>query len=199
MKSTRILAAIVLSLVSASMLLTGEASATVLCKTNTTPCTSKLPVGSEIKASLQSKTKLVIKIGAATVEASSSELNQEVTVAGSGSETTTATIVGMPVTIANCTVTTTKLGSSVWHRFGSFMDGVDTPEFETDVVCGATECRYGGVMKEGVTVQAGSPATIKLNEATLPKVGGGILCSNPSKWSGTYVVSSPSPLYLAES
>lgn len=58
-------------------------------------------------------------------------------------------------------------------------------------------CAYGtGAGTTLGTVTGGNPATVSIN-AVINKQEGGFLCPSTTKWTGSYTVTAPKPLYIA--
>ena len=82
-----VLAAVATAASVAMLASAGSASATVLCKSTTTPCASLYPTGTELKAQLKGGTKAKFQSMWTTIECNESTLNQ--TTQNNGSSTTT--------------------------------------------------------------------------------------------------------------
>jgi hypothetical protein len=188
--------------VAAMMALVGAASAsaaeTTLCKTNETPCkaANHYPIGTEIKAKLKSGTKAKLAAGFFTFECSGSEVigKTETTGEPSGKITT--------LSFTGCNNEETKVlknGSLKVKNIAGTMNGnlsvsgvsVTVREFGED-------CVFGGNITSGITINGGSPASVKAN-ASIPRESGSFLCGNPSTWTAEYEVTTPNPLWIAES
>ncbi len=178
-----------------------SASGTVLCHTNTSPCSSIVGVGTKIESALVPGTFSVIKAGFATIECESSELDSQISNAGSASSTPTATVIVFNKTqCGKCTVAVLKKGGLIWHHTSGGNTTITSTAAEVTVACSGTSCVYGttGTETDVGTKTGGSPARFTIN-ASLPKVSGGFLCANPASWTAMYNVSTPNPLYGASS
>jgi hypothetical protein len=175
----------------------GTASGTVLCATNTTPCASKLGVGTKIAATLKTGTKWILKAGFATVEASESAFSGTTVTPGGLTETVSVPLSSTTITSSGgCTVTVIKPGELEFHYVLGLLWKITKKNFEYKVSCLGVECTYGGVAGENTSGESGSPAVLKAVEVPVSKVAGGILCANPAKWTAQYTLTSPSTLYV---
>lgn len=181
--------AAVVAIVIACALGAGSASATVLCKTNTTPCGSKYGVFSSIEFRLSTGTKSVLKAGFATVECEESAIRGEIF----GSEGGGGFEISIPLeTLAfgkcNCTVKTLSTGNAdlAWTS-GTMNANVRAVNYEIEVKCGEIKsCRFGIVTNEKITFTGGNPAQLAAAEAPMTKVSGPATCLATSKWSAKY-------------
>jgi hypothetical protein len=178
----------------------GSASATVLCTTNTTPCTSKVPAGTEITSMLK-EGKAVLTAGFGKLECATSEVNGHTKTTGEGGSEGGAS--GPITTLAfgscNGTVETLATGNLSLAWTSGMNGNLTASEFSVHTVIAGVSCKYGGTVSEKITFTGGAPAVIKAEEAPIPKTEGGFLCGNPAHWTATYEVTSPNPLYLSES
>ncbi len=175
----------------------GTASAapndTVLCKTTTLPCTGHYPVGTTIHAELATGTA-TLKAGFATITCKKS------TVQGKTATTTTPEGNIEVLTFTECgeaKVVVLKKGKLQIHHTGGHVGNLTVSGVEVTVEVGGVSCTYGGTISTGLTVTGGAPASMVANEASIPKVAGGFLCANPSKWTAHYKVTTPNPLYIS--
>lgn len=184
-----------------TMLLGGTASATVLCKTNTNPCTpDAYGVGTVSESALKAGTKSVLKTGVATVECSESTLGVQETNGGGPTSEVVGSVSTLTFGSCSCPVTVLSKGTvKVAWTSGTNNGNVTSEGTEVRAVCGGITCNYGGTVKENFTLQGGEGAVWKVAEAVLNKqAGSGFLCSATAKWSAEYAVSSPSPLDVEE-
>src|SRR5690349_2809657 len=176
-----------------------SASATVLCKTNTSPCSEKYPAGTEIKAWMSGTNTLATTEGTTLDTCSGGDLAGPTKTAGSATET-----VGGPVsalTWTSCTepTVTISLGQTETH-WSSGSNGLYTSGGGTQVTVNTTvvgSCVFTIPSGSTIgTVTGGATATVDIN-AAVTRVSG--LCPSTVKWVGTFQVTSPSPLYIEPS
>jgi hypothetical protein len=185
----------------------GTAAATVLCSTNTNPCTgTKYGVGTVIQGHLKGGTESVTTAGFATVKMANSEIEMKVTNAGSSGETVIGNNIKIVETNGNCTVTTILLGAAEIH-YSFFGNGTKTwKSMLVTKSCSGISCNFGAAATGTTigTITGGSPATLKV-EAKLPYSTGdasSFVCtlgSGTASWVATYELTSPSALYIAGS
>lgn len=179
------------------------ASATVLCKNISFPCSSTYSVGTIIKAELEAEG--IWAIGFVISHESTVEL--EVTNPGRATENVSGTVTEFSLGSTNCNYVQSVLSKgkfSISHA--SEANGtLGLSEFEVSTEghgeCGTFQCVYGTTVTGDLTVEGGTRATIKSNsEATIPKISGGsLLCGTHGVVTARYVVVSPEPLYVLES
>lgn len=173
----------------AFMALAGSASANVLTKEPGV----NLATGTTITSTAGSS--LLLKAGFANITCTSS------TVAGNVSSNTATSAGGAISTLSysNCGSATvdTLANGSLEIKSGGEVRGSGS-EVTTSVL--GTSCVYGtgAGTKIGTatgSTSATSDASLTIS-ASLPKISGGFACANPASWSGTYTVTSPTPLYI---
>jgi hypothetical protein len=166
------------------------ASATVLCKTASTPCSGgTYGKGTIIEASLKTGTSWVVTADK-TRSCEEATIKGEVTNApGTTGTPVTGTVTSMKVGKCSGTVEVTKAGT---FSIASTAKGpVLTLEgFELNL--GGGVCFYGGPAATSLTT--GTMASISAN-AALPKISGSI-CPATASWSAQYTVTAPEPLYV---
>jgi hypothetical protein len=199
--------------VAAALAIAGTASATVLCKSETSPCASRYGAGTEINAHL--KTETISKIDATDVnfptfeiECDESTFNFKTTNEGGATQTVTANTEAF--TFGKC-----------WflHPFSSYTPPVllKKPTLELHWVSGpnamitakgieftlrngSEDCVYGvpgGGSTAIAELKGAKPAQVWLN-MELAKLSG-FVCPEHMRWQGIYEVTSPNPLYAAAS
>jgi hypothetical protein len=174
-----------------------EASATVLCHTNTSPCTSIVGAGNEVKSVLASP--WVLKAGFANVECSEGSMNPSVENAGGPTSTVVGKVIQFLAGVCNCSVTTLRNGGVEWHWIsGSFNATLTSNALEITVSCFGAHCVYGTGGATHIGVFTGGTGRIDVN-ASLKRLEGSFLCASPASWSASYNVTSPSPLYAESS
>lgn len=176
----------------------GSASATVLCKTATSPCGATYGVGTKFNATLKSGTTTTFETGLGSIECSESEMAGEISEAGSKSLTVKIPLGTYKFSLCNGLITIIVKPKLILHWKPIFRFSV-TLELGIKITLhlGGVACTYGGESNVGESV--GEPTTeIKVN-GTLQKVEGGFLCPTTATWKGEYTVNAPTPLYAAES
>jgi hypothetical protein len=176
----------------------GPASATVICKTKTSPCSSIYPKGTSFNGTLTPGTTAVFKAGFATIECTEGKGSIESTSTGSATET----VKGLTKTLSfggcNATLNVIKTGSGEIH-WTSKTSGTFTAEgIEITAATLGTSCTYGGKISSGITLNGGEKPTIAIN-AKVAKISGGFLCSDPGTMTASLTVTDPTPLYVLAS
>jgi hypothetical protein len=183
-----------------------SASATVLCKTNNTPCLSgwDYPQGTAIEASLDPQTSAILKTTGGSIEntCNTAALVAATSNTGSASETVKGSVALENLFFGGCINTTDVLegGFLEIHHIAGTMNGTLTAkQFRITMNLGGVSCVYGATTGVDLgTVTGGAMATMDINGA-LPKVEGPILCPSTTVWEAKYTVTEPEPLYVAES
>lgn len=176
----------------------GTASATVLCKTKTSPCGSIYPKGTLFKGVLTPGTKAVLKAGFATIECSEGSSSIETTTTGSATETVKGVTKTLSFGGCNATVVVLKTGTGEVH-WTSKTNGTFTAEgIEVTASTLGVDCVYGGVISSGITLNGGTSPTITIN-AKVSKISGSFLCSDPATMTASLTVTEPTPLYVLAS
>jgi hypothetical protein len=185
----------------------GSASATVLCKTNTNPCTEKYPVGTAIKATVATGTviRMVDQIGFEMDRCTRGTMNGKIVNAGSSTEAVTDQVPYFEFPFQECVV---RLGNVNYSEIsiqsiagtvnGSLKWGgsnglVLDYEPEASVVCSY----QSGSGAAGGTLKGGSAPVIELS-IQLTRVSGSCGAST-AKLTGTYTVTTPTPIYVEPS
>jgi hypothetical protein len=176
----------------------GSASATVVCKTSTSPCSSPYLKGTLFKGTLTPGTTAVFKAGFATIECTQGQGSIETTSNGSATET----VKGLTKTLSfggcNATLNVLKTGAGEIH-WTSKTNGTFTAEgMEVTASTLGVDCIYGGNIGSGITLNGGTKPTITIN-AKVPLISGGFLCSNPGTMTASLTVTEPTPLYVLAS
>lgn len=179
----------------------GTASATKLCSVNTSPCPAgnTYGKGTSIKTQLVPGTVSTMSSGFVTVTCTESTMSGKTTSeGGSGAvlgEISSATWKNCTSSLGSCTASSLK---TPWPAevTGSGGNGTMTVQHPGGkFTCGGTTCEYEG-SKASLSVTGGNPAKAKASNVSFSKIGGGILCSSTSSWSGEYEVTSPKPLFI---
>jgi RHS repeat-associated protein len=190
----------------------GTASATVLCKEAGTgsPTGTSCPsgqgygAGQEIRA--VNKGTVTLDTTFKTVECKSSEIKGETSKEGSASETVTGPEGSLSFSSCNCsTVTVVKAGTLEIHWISGTHNGtVTSNNSKVTTICKApifgfnVHCTYVTSNTDIGVLTGGSPATFT-SSATIPvlEAESDGLCPEESKWTATYEVTAPKPLYVA--
>jgi hypothetical protein len=192
------LAGLLLALATLAFATTGSASATVLCKTATDPCSGgTYGKGTTIEASLKAGTSWRLPAGFATPECEEAALKGEVTdPGGEESASISGPLTSLSFGECNMTVTVLKKGNFSVSSTSGGNGTLALEGFEITFFNGVTSCTYGG--SASMSLSGGAMASLKTS-GSLTKVAGSFLCANPAVWSAEYTVASPEPLYVADS
>jgi hypothetical protein len=179
----------------------GTASATVICKTNTNPCSEKYPAGTEIKASMTGSASMTTTEGTVLDTCSGGELTGKTANSGSAAETVRGLVPATNLTWSNCTNTVDTLagGETETHAITGTVNGTYTASgFEVTVNTGLLgSCVFTAGQGTHIgTVTGGLSATVDVIAVITRKTG---LCPSTAKWVTTYNVTSPTPLYVEPS
>lgn len=187
---------------------TSTASATVLCKNISFPCSSTYGAGTIIKAELE-KVEGIWAIAPFDCHQSTMEL--EVTNPGSATENASGTVKELSLGTCNCNFAQTVLSKgkfSISHATEA-NGTLSLSEFKVRIAgsggtgecSGTVECVYGTTVTGDLTVEGGAMAKIKsAGEATIPKISGlSLLCPTNGPVVARYTVLSPEPLYVLAS
>jgi hypothetical protein len=175
---------------------TGAASATVLCKTATEPCSSVWPAGTTLQASLKSGSQFTLEAGFTTIACTETSMKGEVTNAGPGNVSGPIT----SISFGGCgSVTVDVLTSKGTFSIESGSGGngaVTLTGVEVTFSYLGTSCVYGFGFGTSVGQLSGGSMASLTEEASVPKIAGGFTCANPAKWKAPLTVTSPEPLYV---
>jgi hypothetical protein len=188
--------------VAAVMAFAGAASASaaessVLCETNTTPCTSAVPTGTTVSASSNSAV-LSTSIATVTCEESATSLKATEGTHKEGAQLGEITALSFGKCKTNtgtsCTVTTTGIPAKSALQYTTLMNGTLTVTPKTTnpgatVVCGGLiNCTFT-TASAALSVEGGEPLVAKANGITLNRSGG--ICPSTSTWTATYKATTP--------
>jgi len=186
----------------------GSASATVLCKTTTTPCSSPYGKGSIFVPSLASGSSNVLEAsfeegGEEFVLQTCLQTKVKVEIENSGGSTSTVSGPVRELVGGSCAypMTTLKAGSLEIHHISGTDNGTVTGSFTEVTVNSALfgSCVYGvGTGNDFGTLFGGESPTLKVN-GIVKKTGGSIICPSEARWTGEYKVTEPTPLYVEPS
>lgn len=183
---------------------TGSASATVLCRT--TPVSNDCPkewdygFNTSIHASQFAGTSALIEdtSGNGITTCPDGTFSGKTENTGSGTET----VRGLNETFkfSNCKVSviTQRLGSFEFHANDEHKGVITSKLLEITVVTPlSVSCVYGpGSGASLGNIEPGAEATININ-AALGLISGGLTCPSSVRWTASYVMTSPHPLYFA--
>lgn len=176
----------------------GTASATVICKTKTSPCSSPYLKGTVFKSTLTPGTTAVLKAGFATFECTEGSGTVETTTNGSATETVKGNTKTLSFGGCNGEVKVLKTGTGEIHWTSKTSGSFTTEGTEVTGSTLGVSCVYGGTITSGITLNGGEKPTITIN-AKVPLISGGILCSNPATMTASLSVTEPTPLYVLAS
>lgn len=205
-------AAIVPVVVAAVLVAAAPASATVLCKTEISPCTGRYGAGTAVNAHLRPETiskteELPLTETKFIVECEESKFNFQTTNEGGATQTVTANTEAF--TFGKCwlkgssytSLAVLKKPSLELHWLPETPNARITAKgIEITVVYLGVDCVYGvpGGGSTGIAeLRGGSPAQIWLSMQLARFSGVG--CPEKMIWLGEYEVTSPNPLYAAAS
>lgn len=184
----------------------GSASAAVLCKTNTNPCTSKWTLGTKLEFSLKSGTSATWKgTGGETLKTcSNAKLTGEISNAGNAVEPVKLKVTEDSWTSCTVATTTLKLGEIEITNITGGTNGtvkLKGAEFTTnDIIFG--DCSYGtavGGTDLGTLTSSSIGDSVIDVSATLSPVGGA--CCPEVVWQESFTITSPkeTPLFVEPS
>jgi hypothetical protein len=173
----------------------GTASATVICKTSTSPCASPYLKGTVFNSVLTPGTTAVFKAGFMTIECTEGSGSVETTTNGSATETVKGVTKTLGFGGCNAEFKVLKTGTGEIH-WTSKTSGTFTAEgMEVTGSAFGVDCVYGGKISSGITLAGGTKPTIAIN-AKVPLISGGFLCANPGAMTASLTVTEPTPLYV---
>jgi hypothetical protein len=126
------------------------------------------------------------------------------TVAGSveshGASTTAGgKISSLTFTECNFPVTVLKAGSLEIHTSGESANGNGTltsSGAEITIATSIANCIFTTSSTDVGTLTGGTPATLAINSAGIPRTGHSIFCGSKGTWTGSYTVSTPGTLLV---
>ena len=184
----------------------GSASAAVLCKTATNPCTSKWTVGTKLEFSLKSGTSAIWKgtFGETLKTCTNAKLSGEITNAGSGTEPVKLKVTEDSWTSCSVATVTLKLGEIEIKNITATTNGtviLKGAQFTTnDPFFG--DCVYGtaaeGTDLGTLTSSSTGDSVIDVNALLLPSGGA---CCPDVVWQESFTITSPkeTPLFVEPS
>ncbi|HEX5525707.1 MAG TPA: hypothetical protein VFX44_00750 [Solirubrobacterales bacterium] len=176
----------------------GTASATVICKTKTSPCTSPYAKGTVFNAVLTPGTTAVFKAGFTTIECTEGSGSVEMTTSGSATETVKGNTKTLSFGGCNAEFKVLKTGTGEVHWTSKANGNFTAEGMEVTGSSLGVDCVYGGAISSGITLNGGEKPTIGIN-AKVPLISGSFLCSNPGTMTASLTVTEPTPLYVLAS
>jgi hypothetical protein len=191
------------------------ASATVLCKnnSNTTTCSEKYGVGTEIHAVLDAGNVAKLTTSFKNIECTESTVAGKIENAGSSTTTVSGnitvtepepgkTVPELTFGGCNCTVAVLKAGSLEIHQIAGTDNGTLTSSnAEVTASCstifGTVHCIYATNATDLGTLTGGNPATLDIESQNIPRLTTNALCDESANWDAKYEVTSPKPLFVA--
>lgn len=173
----------------------GTASATVICKTKTSPCSSPYLKGTTFNGVLTPGTTAVFKAGFATIECTSGSGSIEMTSNGGATETVKGNTKTLTFGGCNTEFKVLKTGTGEIHWTSKTSGNFTAEGMEVTGSTFGVDCVYGGKISSGVTLNGGEKPTISIN-AKVPLISGGFLCSDPGAMTASLTVTDPTPLYV---
>ena len=180
---------------------TSSASAVQLCKTIN--CSTTVMTGSFVEASLKAGTVArFIGDGTVSTECSTSSFSDEYVAAG-----TPAKAIFRSFKFASCVGSTCKVTASVlpWESTitgggnGTISAISKTGSLFITLSCGELECEYHQE-QINMTFKGGTAPTAEMNTVVMPLVvkvpAQAKACGSQVKWTGTYSITSPTPLFI---
>lgn len=182
----------------------GSASATVLCKTTTTPCgaANHYSEGTELKMELAANATSVIETTDASIQdiCKKSTLRTKTSNTGSSTATINGSFLSIDLTFGECTHTTAvELGGTleIHHIAGSDNGTITASGFQITASL-AGSCSYGpGAGGTDIGTLIGGTNVVSVS-AVLTKVGGGFTCPTTVKWTATYGLTAPATAVYVE-
>jgi hypothetical protein len=176
----------------------GTASATVICKTKTSPCGSPYTKGTVFNAVLTPGTTAVLKAGFMTIECTEGSGSVEMTTSGSATETVKGNTKTLTFGGCNAEFKVLKTGTGEIHWTSKTSGSFTAEGMEVTGSALGVDCVYGGKISSGITLNGGEKPTISIN-AKVPLISGGFLCANPGTMTASLTVTEPTPLYVLAS
>ncbi|MDQ3724680.1 MAG: hypothetical protein M3335_02115 [Actinomycetota bacterium] len=183
----------------------GTASATTLCTATETPCATANQINAVhdniIKATLSGTAVLERTSGEALASCTVGGMEGKITNGGGSSATVsgdlTALTWGAKGAGCNQTVHTVKLGELEIHHIAGTDNGTVTAKnTEVTVEIFGVSCTYGsGAALHLGTLTGGKSPVLHIN-AVVNKTAGGFLCPEDARWTATYNVTQPTPIYV---
>jgi hypothetical protein len=176
----------------ALMAFAGTASATTLTSPTGTTYTGSISAESEGATTLHN-TSLGV-----SVSCNESKVTGKVETSGAG---VTAGGKISTLTFTSCgedKVTVLTNGSLEIHRTSGYNGTLTSSGAAITITDASTgvSCTYTTSNTDIGSVTGGSPATLSINSATIPRTGDSFFCGSSGQWTGSYKVTSPGSLYV---
>lgn len=178
-----------------------SASATVLCKTTTTPCGSVYPAGTVVRPTLTGSNSLETLEGMTLDTCTGTSI--KTLIENPGGSTSTVSGPNTELVASGCTnqTLTIKPGSLEIHSISGTDNGTVTG-LVAEVTVNSTlfgSCVYGaGTGTDIGTLVGGEAPVIKVN-GIVKRTGGSMFCPSETRWTGEYKVTEPTPMYVEPS
>jgi RHS repeat-associated protein len=178
----------------------GPASATVLCKNNssTSSCSETYGTGTEMKATSEGTSTLTTAFK--NIECS------EATIQGKTTNESGTAIEGKIETLTfgkcNCEVKVIKGGTFSITQIsatdnGTFKSSGTEVTTSCSTIFGTVHCIYATSSTDLGTLTGGKPAKFDISSADIPRLTTNALCDETANWDATYKITSPEPLYVS--
>ena len=181
----------------------GAASATVLCSTTTTPCTSKWPVNTNFDFSLKTGTSSTMTTtgGETYITCSAVTTKGKFEKAGSATETVTGSISSLnwgPT--CSFPMTNIQNGKLELHGISGTDNATVTGDAEAvftiqSIFFGSCSWFWGSGAHLG-TLVGGKPATLAINTVLKKHVGSEAVCPDTLRWTAELVLTEPAATAL---
>jgi hypothetical protein len=181
------------------------ASATTLCKATETPCATANQINAVhnniVKASLSGTAVLEDTNNNELVSCTVGGMEGKITNGGGSAATVSGDITALTwgPKGAGCsqTVHTVKLGELEIHHIAGTDNGtVTVKNTEVTVEIFGVTCTYGsGAVLHLGTLLGGTKPSLTIN-TVVKRTAGGFLCPEDARWTATYNITQPTPLYV---
>lgn len=178
----------------------GTASATVLCKTEASPCSTKYEAGTEIKAHLKAGTVAILETSVTKIECKQATVDVKVENAGGPTSTVSGPVSNISFGECNCPVTMLKNGSKEIHYIEGTHNGTVTGTGSQ----GTVNCPFGvdcvyGTNSTDLGVIIGGSGAVEGENIKIPRISGSPLCASSAAAKATFETVEPSSLYVSSS
>jgi len=187
----------------------GTASASVICSTTADPCPAgqAWPNGTTIDFSIPAGQSAILKDTAGNTldTCTGSTVKGKITNTGSATETVTGSIEELTWTGCTFTTKTVSLNNKLKvHKIAGTSNGTVTSDAQIEVTINTVlfgSCIYGVATTEDVgTISEGiGTNSVFTANAVATRFGSNAACPATSKWTGTYVLTTPSTTTLSVS
>ncbi|MGN6254363.1 MAG: hypothetical protein ACTHO8_05205 [Solirubrobacterales bacterium] len=185
----------------------GSASATVLCKNNTNPCSAPYGMAQEIDAELEAGTPTFIRSGVLVAECTASTIKGEIAKAGGAAATVTGPITELTFGNCDCAIVVNLKGNFEIHHIEGSPNGLVKSQLMTlTVTCNGITCRFLTSEKgaelgilTGSSNFKGATATLDVHASLTTEKNSSTACNSQATWEGSYLVKTPDYLDVADS